>query len=199
MKLTKFANLVVLGLVVVVAVSGCRKRPTPLTVLPNQNMPKVGEGDQAPPFTEDANKIKITEPTTTGIPQPDGTKFANWPRNTEIFKANTVYFDFDRSEVKAGEKKKVDDVAAYMKAHPTDALSIEGYCDERGTEEYNRVLGERRALALREEVIRQGGNPERVITTSFGKDRPADPGHSEAAWRKNRRGEFILLTPPAAP
>jgi peptidoglycan-associated lipoprotein len=199
MKLTKFANLAVLGLVVVVAVSGCRKRPTPLTVLPNQGMAKVGEGDQAPPFgTENNNKVTGTE-NPTGDPQPGADKFANYTRNAEIFKANTVYFDFDSSNVKAGEKNKINEVADYLKAHPVEALSIEGHCDERGTEEYNRALGERRALALREEIIRQGVSSEMVVTTSFGKDRPADPDHNEAAWRKNRRGEFILLTPPTAP
>ncbi len=197
MKLSKFAHLVVIGLVAVVAVSGCRKRPTPLTVLPNQGMPKVGEEDQAKPLPGDNSGIKSTE--STGIPQADASKFSNYNRNSEIFKADTVYFDFDRSDVKSGERKKINDVAAYMKAHPTDALSIEGHCDERGTEEYNRALGERRALALREEVVRQGVNADMVVTTSFGKDRPADPGHNEAAWGKNRRGEFILLTPPAAP
>ncbi len=198
MKLTKFANLLVVGLVVVVAVSGCRKRPTPLTVLPNQGMPKVGDDTGGKPLTGDDTGIKTSEPTT-GTPQVSPDKFANYARNAEIFKANTVYFDFDSSVVKSGEKKKINDVAAYMKAHPTDALSIEGHCDERGTEEYNRALGERRALALRDEVLRQGVNSDMVVTTSFGKDRPADPGHNESAWRKNRRGEFILLTPPAAP
>ena len=77
-----------------------------------------------------------------------------------------------------------------------DAVRVEGNCDERGTEEYNRALGERRALALREELVRLGVDPSRVDTVSYGEDKPVDPGHDESAWRKNRRGDFILLSPP---
>src|SRR5437899_12093675 len=94
------------------------------------------------------------------------------------------------------EKPKVAKVAEYLKTRASDAVRVDGHCDERGTEEYNRSLGERRALALREELVRLGIDPTRVDTISYGEDRPADPGHDESAWRKNRRGEFILLTPP---
>jgi peptidoglycan-associated lipoprotein len=75
------------------------------------------------------------------------------------------------------------------------ALLVEGHCDERGTEEYNRSLGERRALALREALASQGVSPMRVTTRSFGEDRPAVPGNNESAYRQNRRGEFVVLTP----
>ena len=87
-------------------------------------------------------------------------------------------------------------VADYLKANSAKAVRVEGNCDERGTEEYNRSLGERRALAVREELIRLGIDPTRVDTISYGKDRPADPGHDEAAWSKNRRDDFIVLTKP---
>ena len=83
-----------------------------------------------------------------------------------------------------------------MATMPYDALLIEGHCDERGTEEYNRALGERRALSVREFLVTLGVAPDRVETVSFGEDRPADPGHSSAAWDKNRRGEIVLLSPP---
>ena len=113
----------------------------------------------------------------------------------EAFKADTVYFDFDKSAVKPSEAPKIETVVDYLKKNPNDALLIEGHCDERGTEEYNRALGERRALALRELAIKLGLDAERVRTLSYGEDRPADPGHNEAAWAKNRRGEFVRLLP----
>ena len=75
-------------------------------------------------------------------------------------------------------------------------LLIEGHCDERGTEEYNRALGERRALAAREYLNSLGIKGERVRTVSYGEDRPSVDGHDESAWSKNRRAEFILLKPP---
>jgi len=109
--------------------------------------------------------------------------------------AQTVHFDFDSSVVKANEKSRVDAVAAALKNDSAAKLLIEGHCDERGTEEYNRSLGERRALALRESLTALGVDPMRVKTVSFGEDKPVDSGHDESAYKKNRRGEFILLKP----
>jgi peptidoglycan-associated lipoprotein len=88
-------------------------------------------------------------------------------------------------------------VAAYLKAHQADALRVEGNCDERGTEKYNLSLGERRALAVREYLANLGVDSRQITTVSNGKAKPAVEGHSEAAWSKNRRDDFILLTPKA--
>ncbi len=107
----------------------------------------------------------------------------------------TVHFSFDSAAVKKTEQSNLQAVVAALSSDPTTKLLIEGNCDERGTEEYNRALGERRALALREALAKLGIDPARVRTISYGKDRPADPGHDEAAWAKNRRGDFILLHP----
>ena len=138
--------------------------------------------------------------TTTGEPDshpiPDPSKYDTYTRDTEMFKADTVHFAFDSSVVKSSEHSKIAHVADYLKGNPSSAVEIQGYCDERGTEEYNRSLGERRALGVREELIGLGVDPSRVVTVTFGKDHPIDPGHDEAAWSKNRRAEFVLLTPP---
>ena len=118
------------------------------------------------------------------------------PQNRDKYHAQTVYFEFDRANVKAGEAAKVQQVAdGFRNEDPGSDLLIEGHCDERGTEEYNRSLGERRALALRELIVAAGVSPDRVHTVSFGKDKPMETGHSESAWSKNRRGEFILVLP----
>ncbi len=109
--------------------------------------------------------------------------------------AYTVHFAYDSAAVKKSEQSSVQAVASALSADAGTKLLIEGHCDERGTEEYNRSLGERRALALREALQKAGVDPSRVRTESFGKDQPADPGHDESAWAKNRRGEFILLHP----
>ncbi len=111
------------------------------------------------------------------------------------FASQVVYFDFDSAVVKNSEKSKLAAVVDHLRANPGAAIEIEGHCDERGTEEYNRSLGERRALAVREEIAALGIDPKRVFTISFGEDRPAVTGHDEPAWTKNRRGEFVLLTP----
>src|SRR6185436_8659934 len=85
-----------------------------------------------------------------------------WKENAEAFKAYTVHFDYDSSTVKPSEQSKLEAVAAQLKANSTAAVKVEGHCDERGTEEYNRSLGERRAIALREELIKLGVAASRV-------------------------------------
>ena len=107
-----------------------------------------------------------------------------------------MHFDFDSSTVKGNEKRNVESVARELKNNPDWAVQIEGHCDERGTEEYNRSLGERRAQALREELAHLGIDPNRVDTISYGEDKPVAGGHDESAWKQNRRGEFIQLTAP---
>jgi peptidoglycan-associated lipoprotein len=155
----------------------------------------LADADKSPAF--DANsQLNTNQISSEGLPLPDPKDRASWTRDREIFKKDIVYFDFDSSAIKGSEKKKVAAVADYLKAHPDNAVEVEGHCDERGTEEYNRSLGERRALALREELARVGVNPMLIDTVSYGKDHPAMPGHDEAAYRKNRRGEFLLETAP---
>jgi peptidoglycan-associated lipoprotein len=103
-----------------------------------------------------------------------------------------VYFDFDSARIRPSEDSKLQAVAAYLKSNP-GKLVVEGHCDERGTAEFNRALGERRALAAREELVKQGADGSRITTISYGSDRPADMGHDEAAWSKNRRCEFVVV------
>ncbi|MGO8925653.1 MAG: OmpA family protein [Limisphaerales bacterium] len=198
MKLNKFANLLVIGLVLTVAASGCRKKPVNVTELPGARAGKVsdmgpgGAIPPAPPMTTEQGLGGVTG----GHPSNPANLHEGWPEDAQALKAETVYFDFDRSVVKTVEKPKVAAVADYLKANSANAVRIEGNCDERGTEEYNRALGERRALAVREELIRLGIDPTRIDTISYGKDRPAAQGHDESAWRLNRRDDFIVLTPP---
>jgi peptidoglycan-associated lipoprotein len=116
-------------------------------------------------------------------------------RDETIFKAYSVYFDYDRSAIKSSERSKLEAVADHLKGQPTHKLKIEGNCDERGTEGYNLALGERRALAAREYLVKLGITPDRIYTISFGESRPVELGHNEASWSKNRRDDFVLLTP----
>lgn len=193
MNSAKFFNLLVLGLVLTLPFTGCKRNAKGITPLPGNKPVRVGD---MPP----QRPIDFTDPRVTGDdiakPQADRNKWDNYLPDREIFKSQTILFDFDSYAVKAGEKAKADAVAAHLSANPSHAVKVEGHCDERGTEEYNRSLGERRALAVREALIAAGVAPERVVTVTFGEDKPAVPGHDEAAWKQNRRAEFILLTPP---
>ena len=98
--------------------------------------------------------------------------------------------------MKPSEVEKLKEVARRMKNFQGKALRIEGHCDERGTEEYNRALGDRRAQAVREFLAGEGLDPSMMPTLTFGEDKPVDPGHNEAAYSRNRRGALVLLARP---
>jgi peptidoglycan-associated lipoprotein len=192
MKFTKFSNLMLLGLALTLIAAGCRKHPVGVTNLPG-NKPLVGNNDQTLP---PGGGVKAPDSTSINTFPPNQDGHPGWKDHPEEFQGRPVYFEFDKSAIKAGEQAKLDDVANYLRTNPSHAVRIEGNCDERGTEEYNRSLGERRALAGREYLIRLGIDPTRVDTITYGEDRPAVIGHDEAAWSKNRRDEFVVLMPP---
>jgi peptidoglycan-associated lipoprotein len=196
MKLTQFSNLTLFTLTLSLLTLGCRSKSGYITKLPDSSAPAAHTTETTPgkPATDDDNKVKSDNLAGNALSDPDLRK--DWPRDREIFKSDTVHFDLDSSAIRNEEKPKLAAVAEYIKAHGSDALEIDGHCDQRGTEEYNRALGERRALALREELVRLGVEASRVDTVSFGEDRPVDPAHNDAAYAKNRRGEFVLEKHP---
>ena len=125
-----------------------------------------------------------------GLPD-DPNRFAG--KDETKLDAETVYFEFDRYTVNASELPKIKRVASMLKGEAAALLRVEGHCDDRGTEEYNRSLGERRALSIRDMLVGEGISPDRITTESWGEDRPAVEGDGEAAHSKNRRGEFVIL------
>jgi peptidoglycan-associated lipoprotein len=128
-----------------------------------------------------------------GTPLPDRVAGANFFGDTVTRgQFAPVYFGFDSTDVSPSEMSKVQSLANAMKGFPNDII-IAGFTDERGTEEYNRGLGERRAQAVRSALISLGVNGGRLQTVSFGKEMPADPASNEAAWAKNRRAEFGVI------
>jgi peptidoglycan-associated lipoprotein len=193
MNLNKFANRLALVLLLAFAATGCKTGKTGVTDVNRGNRTKDPEsiGSGLP--------ISPNEPgveTTFGHPLNPRDAHKGWLENASIFKAYTAHFDFDSIAIKPADKPNLEAVAAQLKSNPAWAVRVEGNCDERGTEEYNRSLGERRALALRESLISLGIDPTRVDTISYGEDKPVATGHDEAAYKQNRRGDFIQLTPP---
>jgi peptidoglycan-associated lipoprotein len=112
--------------------------------------------------------------------------------NVDRNKFAPVYFGFDSHSVSPGEQGKVQEVAEFMRSGGNSVI-LAGFTDERGTPEYNRGLGERRAQAVREALIRAGAPGGKIQTVSFGAEMPADGGSSESAWAKNRRAEFGVV------
>lgn len=103
-----------------------------------------------------------------------------------------VHFAFDSTSVSAEDQDKVAAVAQSVRSSGKTVI-VAGFTDNRGTEEYNRSLGERRALAVREDLIAKGVSARKVQTVSFGKEMPADPANNDSAWAKNRRVEFGVV------
>ena len=106
---------------------------------------------------------------------------------------NPIYFGFDQYAISAAENSKINDVVTYLNNNPGTGVVIEGNCDARGTEEYNRALGERRALAAQEQLLAAGVAANRIKTVSNGKSKLATQGENDDAHRLNRRDEFIAV------
>jgi peptidoglycan-associated lipoprotein len=193
----------VLAIAVVLASAGCKKGITKVTPLPGPNPPIVGEGGGAETLPPPGGQVPSGETpggsglTTAPGPIPENPNWdpANMTQDRQTLAAYTVHFKFDSAVVQDSEQSNISSVAQALNADPNVKLLIEGNCDERGTEEYNRALGERRALALREALAKTGIDPARIRTISYGKDKPVDPGHDESAFAKNRRGDFVLCHP----
>ncbi len=111
----------------------------------------------------------------------------------KAFESENIYFDFDKYEIKPEAKAVLKKKADWLLANSKYNVRIEGHCDERGTNEYNLALGERRANAAKEYLIALGVKAARISTISYGEERPAVQGHNEEAWAKNRRAEFKLV------
>jgi peptidoglycan-associated lipoprotein len=116
-------------------------------------------------------------------------------RSTEAVKtllATMIHFDFDKANIRAEEASILDQKVAILQANPNVKLRVTGNCDERGSDEYNLALGNRRAIAAKQYVVNHGIDQSRLETASNGKEKPTDPGHDEAAWAKNRNDQFDI-------
>jgi peptidoglycan-associated lipoprotein len=103
-----------------------------------------------------------------------------------------IHFEFDKYDIRPGDAAILKGNAEVLKKYHKVKIQIEGHCDERGTNEYNLALGERRANSTKNYLLSLGVSPERVSTISYGEERPSDPGHTEEAWAKNRRAHTII-------
>ncbi len=150
---------------------------------------------------------KGTRPTPIDWPNPagdggliSGTDTDSLPQDvllTDLFGPCTflqrVYFDYDSAALTPAAAATLAKNTEYIKQNP-NVYRIEGHCDERGTQEYNLALGEKRSLAVRAHLVKLGVPGDSLITLSYGEESPADLGHDENAWRKNRRCEFSVRT-----
>lgn len=177
--------LALLALGLMLSAGGCswfKKKPVPLNQGGSETVvPAPGPGGEAPGVNPSAQDI---HPEILGQPQ-------DFPTESGV---NDVHFDYDRADIRGDQHAILDRDVEYFKAHPDAKVMIEGHCDERGTEEYNFALGQRRAGAIQQYLIENGIDASRLVTISKGKDAPLDPSRNEAAYAKNRRAHFLRVT-----
>jgi peptidoglycan-associated lipoprotein len=145
----------------------------------------------APPPPVEEQPVEVDTTTPPPPPPPPPQKEEVKPVQESEFL--TIYFDFDKSNIREDQKPRMEKNAAILKANPNLVVRIEGNCDERDTYEYNLALGDRRANAVKDYFIKLGIPADRLETISYGEERPVDPGHNEAAWAKNRRDDFKII------
>jgi peptidoglycan-associated lipoprotein len=124
-----------------------------------------------------------------------GTTIPSLPSPKEFVESaalRDVFFDFDRYDVRTGDKGTLDENAKWLKSNQAALLLIEGHADERGTNEYNLALGERRAKATRDYLVSVGIDAGRITVISYGEERPVCTEKTEACWTKNRRAHFLV-------
>jgi peptidoglycan-associated lipoprotein len=109
----------------------------------------------------------------------------------EVPALKTIYFDFDKSVIRSDAARTLDANIDWMKSNPDALILIEGHCDERGTNEYNLALGDRRAKATMDYLTARGVAVARLTTISYGEERPVCAGHANACWDRNRRAHFL--------
>jgi len=114
------------------------------------------------------------------------------PVPSETLLIEDVYFEFDKSRLLPEAQEILRNNAKWLMANPDASVIIEGHCDERGTNEYNMALGDRRANSAKSFLVDLGVAQQRMTTISFGEEQPADLGHDEEAWAKNRRAHFVI-------
>ncbi|MDA8082662.1 MAG: peptidoglycan-associated lipoprotein Pal [Nitrospiraceae bacterium] len=110
----------------------------------------------------------------------------------DVFK--DIHFDFDKYDVKETFRPVLKSIATWMTKNTDARLSVEGHCDDRGTNEYNLALGDRRAKAVRDALVALGVPPSRIDTISYGEEKPVCKEQTEECWARNRRAHFVVLT-----
>ncbi len=176
-------------LMVFAALSSCRGRARVEEVTP----PPPPEVEEQP---EVETVEKVEEPVV--VKEPELTE-------EEIFMSKTleeinleaplqmIHFDYDKYFIRDNEKPALEANADWLKKYDAIGILIEGHCDERGTEEYNLALGEKRAKSTLDYLASLGFAPDRIRTISYGKSMPLESEHNEISWQKNRRAQFLVI------
>ena len=170
-----FFLMMIAGMVVLT--TSCAKQTT-------QSQPKTTSQQQVP--------VTPDPPAETAAPaEPPAEEPAPAVVDTAIVDER-IYFEYDSAALTDQAPPKLTGLVAYLRTNPRLSVTVQGHCDERGTDAYNMVLGERRADVVKQFLVDHGIPAHRLATISYGNKRPVAMGHSEASWAQNRRAEFVV-------
>ena len=178
-------KLIIYSLAIVLVFSlavACKKKPK--------------EVPPPPPQVQEQPKVEKVEPPVVQEPQLTEEELFLQKSLDQINREKplgTVYFDYDKALIRDDARGTLDGNAGWLKKFKTAKILVEGHCDERGTEEYNLALGEKRAKATQDYLLSVGIPADRIKIISYGKSQPINPGHDESAWQMNRRAQFLII------
>ncbi|MBI3607522.1 MAG: peptidoglycan-associated lipoprotein Pal [Nitrospirae bacterium] len=171
----------VVGLTAVaLMMSGCPKTPKTAT-----QTTSISEGRPQGPVTSPPAEVITPPPVVAEERQPEAL-----PVETKVSGLADIYFEFDRSEITPAARTSLEQNAKWLIGHSNTAVTIEGHCDERGTNEYNLALGERRAQAVKRVLVALGVATAKLSTVTYGEEQPVCREHQESCYQKNRRAHF---------
>ena len=178
--------------VALVLLAGCAKRP----VATVREAPPPAPAPAAPPPAPAPAPAPPPPVAVAPAPAPAPAPEPARPAPPKEYRANDalkpIYFDFDKATVRQSDAKILDASAQWLNSNSNYLLLIEGHCDERGTNDYNLALGDRRAKAAMNYLVAQGVKSDRITIVSYGEERPACTEHNEGCWAKNRRSQFLI-------
>ena len=192
-----------LVLIALIAAPACRHKTTPVkppvtqpdtaaTTVPPLSATVPQPQQPQPPITPNQDFVTETAPRVTSEELSGNIEDVN--RQAQLRGLiKDAYFGYDEAALGADAQAALTDSANWLKKNPGYNLLIEGHCDERGTEQYNLALGDRRANQAKQFLMTLGVDAGRIRTVSYGEERPFDPGHDESAWAKNRRAHLVLV------
>lgn len=195
----KRLSLLLLGGLAMAAVAACPgKKPdtTPAPVAGPNTDSIDNERRRADSIAKAEAEAKAAQDAERRRQQAIADSLAALGKTTDAVKtmlATLIHFDYDKASIRAGDAAVLDQKVAILQANPGLRVRISGHCDERGSDEYNLALGNRRATAAKQYLVSHGIDASRIETVSYGEERPIDPGHDEEAWAKNRRDETDIL------
>ena len=188
---TRAAQLTLMSLLLAgLMITGCAKRPATTAASAATPAPAAPAPAPAPSASAPSGAAAAAPAAAAAAP-------AQAPRPSPkefmaVAALKEVYFDFDKYDIRPEDAKTLDANAAWLKSNGDNLVLIEGHCDERGTNEYNLALGERRAKATMNYLVSQGIQANRITIISYGEERPVCTEKTEACWAKNRRAAFLV-------